>query len=98
MPRPPPVMIVTGLSMRITLSRTGTTMWNSDSLMSDMRIAPVPPVDASGDPAAGADGPGRPAWRRPDVFVPALLLAVFCVLLALVMARPTALTHADGWI
>jgi undecaprenyl-diphosphatase len=38
-------------------------------------------------------------WRRrPDVVIPAALLGVFLILLALVMARPTVLTHLDGWI
>jgi membrane-associated phospholipid phosphatase len=76
-------------------------VWNSDPLMSDMRIAPGPsPVGAGGgaSPDRSAARSGRPTWRRPDVVGPAVLLAIFLALLALVLARPTALTHADSWV
>jgi membrane-associated phospholipid phosphatase len=74
-------------------------MWNSDSLMSDMRTAPAA-ADSEKTPQPTRSAPDREPsrWRRPDVVIPAVLLAVFLVLLALVMARPTVLTHADSWI
>ena len=74
--------------------------------MSDMRTAPEPaverPADASTDSrgSGASTGPLRQArfWRRPDVLVPAILVGVFLVLLALVLARPDVMTHADAWI
>jgi undecaprenyl-diphosphatase len=68
--------------------------------MTDAQIAESG-IGAGTGPAAGTGGPPdgtRHRLRQPDILAPLVLLGVFLALWALVLARPTFLTHFDLWV
>lgn len=58
-------------------------------------------TDGKTGPAAATGGRPGSRWhwfRQPEVLIPLILLGVFLVLWALVLARPTFLTQFDLWV